>query len=433
MVAASKLPVGTYQNGLPYLPARGRYAPRQLLEDRLEGLRPVIDLCKQRPTAGQFLLAVVRQMQARYYQPNTVQSYRSALARFLRWFGGLPHRVTREHVRSYLEILVRGGASHSWVGQNLLAIRTAFDKFGGCSVTLGLQAPRKPKRLPVILSTPEVVRLLEAAPSLRDKLLLGLIYGTGMRSSEVVRLCWRDFDFQNNSVNVWEGMGRGERQVNLPASFAPLLRVQAKLFGADAFVFPGERPGTHLSPRAVARAMRRAVKIAGIGKRCSPRSLRHSFAAHLVERGSDVRFVQALLGHASLETTTIYTKVAFRHGEHDAKSPLDVLVQNQPTPQTSEPPVGRMRIELKARSGEPAADVKLLILGGEHPVCLDGIVVREVRPGWIKLDIPPQERWADAFRWLTPLQRHRIESARFYAMLQEELGKRYQALRNATG
>ena len=88
-----------------------------------------------------------------------------------------------------------------------------------------------------------------------------------------------------------------------------------------------------------------------------------------------------------------------------------------------------LRIELAPRAGEQAADVKLVILGSDHPVALDGIVVREPRPGWIVLDVPPLERWADACRWLTPPQRRRLESPAFFKMLEEEIGRRYRALR----
>lgn len=104
-----------------------------------------------------------------------------------------PHPVnliTRENVRCYLELLVDGGAGSSWVGVHLSAIRTAFDKMCGRTVTLGLKTPRRPKRLPVVLSVNEVMRVLQAAPSLRDKLLLGLMFAIGSRVSETVRLRW---------------------------------------------------------------------------------------------------------------------------------------------------------------------------------------------------------------------------------------------------
>lgn len=115
-------------------------------------------------------------MRIRFYQPKTVKPYRSHLSSLHRWFGAPPHRLTREDVREYLLYLVDAGASSSTVSNHLAAIRTAFDKMCLRQVTLGLAVPRKPKRLPVVLSVEEIKVLLQAAPSLRDKLLLGLVY-----------------------------------------------------------------------------------------------------------------------------------------------------------------------------------------------------------------------------------------------------------------
>lgn len=175
----------TYCSGKPYAPARGRYAPRIGVEDRLRATAPVVEGC---PTAGEFLRMIVRELKIRFYQAKTIKNYRNALRSFLHWYGGPPHRMTREDVREFLLYLVDAGVGSSWVSMHLSAIRTAFDKMCHRQVTLGLATPRRPKRLPVVLSVEEVQRLLEATPTLRDKLLLGLMYATGMRVSEVVRL-----------------------------------------------------------------------------------------------------------------------------------------------------------------------------------------------------------------------------------------------------
>jgi site-specific recombinase XerD len=186
---------GTYNNGQPYRPARGRFAPREPVEDQLPASHAVIDLSREEPSAMRFLQVTVRELKIRCYQPKTIKAYRNRIRNLLRWFGGPPHLITREDVRCYLEVLVDGGAGSSWLSTTLSAIRTLFDKFCGQSITLGLVTPRRGKKLPVVLSRQEVIRLLEAAVSLRDKLLLGLMYATGVRVSEVVRLRWRDFDF----------------------------------------------------------------------------------------------------------------------------------------------------------------------------------------------------------------------------------------------
>ena len=150
------------------------------------------------------------------------------------------------------------------------------------------------------------------------------MYATGMRISEVARLRFRDFDFDRSLINIWQGKGRTDRQVMLPKTFEGLLKSQAKLHSGDDYLFPTEitRRGQrnvysqqvqsqrHLSPRTIARVMARAMSIASIRKRATRHSLRHSFAAHAFESGSDIRRIQKVLGHVHLETTTIYVKVA---------------------------------------------------------------------------------------------------------------------------
>ena len=129
MIARSRRPhfqLGTYNNGQPYVAARGRYAPRGRVEDRLRPSHAVIDFDQEMPTPGEFITRILREMKIRFYRQKTIKNYRHALSGFLRWFGNRPHLITREDVRCYLEVLVDGGAGSSWVGVHLSAIRTAF-------------------------------------------------------------------------------------------------------------------------------------------------------------------------------------------------------------------------------------------------------------------------------------------------------------------
>ncbi len=265
------------------------------------------------------------------------------------------------------------------------------------------------------------------------------MFATGVRVSEVVRLRWRDVDFDRRCINVWQGKGQSDRQVMLPKSYEPLLRELSAAFAPGDYLFPGSRPGRYLSPRTVRRAMERAVSIAGIAKRATPHSLRHSFATALLESGTDIRFIQKLLGHAKLETTTIYTKVAvFR--QRSVESPLDLAtgLRRQPERQASpvvSRPVGKMTVGLVPcaddQAGVPAARVDLTILTDTRPIRLPGIVVREPRCGWVVLELPPLEAWAEPLRWLTPAERERVESAEFYRLLQEHVTSRFLASRAA--
>ena len=420
----------TYCNGQPYQPARGRYAPRSRVEDFLQ---PNASVVLGRPNADQFVRLIVREMKIRFYQPKTVKSYRNALLSLLRWFGGPPHRLTREDVREYLLYLVDAGLSSSAVSNHLAAIRTAFDKMCLRQVTYGLVVPRKPKRLPVVLSGEEVIALLEAAPSLRDKLLLGLMYATGMRVSEVVRVRWRDVDPDRRLINVWQGKGRTDRQVTLPVCYESLLTSLSEGFEADDFLFPSEngtRRNRHLSPRTAQRIMQRAVRIAGIKKRATPHSLRHSFASHSYEDGCDIRRIQQRLGHMRLETTTIYVKVAKPTDDRAEPSPLDKLYHTAPrnsSPKRRRSDVGRLRMHFLQQATEPncrCAKVTLSVSKGERPIYFTGIMAREVRPGYVTLDIPPLEQWAEPLSWLSRAQRERFEETEFYEMLQREISTR---------
>jgi site-specific recombinase XerD len=402
------------------------------VEDYVCGVHPVVEGF---PSAGEFQRKIVRELKIRCYRPKTLKTYKNALCAFLRWFGAKPHKVSREDVRNYLELLVDGGASSSWVSVQLSVIRTVFDKMCGRQVTLGLMTPRRPKRLPVVPSREEVVRILKAATSLRDKLLIGLMYAAGLRVSEVVRLCWRDVDFDRRVINVWQGKGRTDRLVTLPVSFEPLLRELAKNAEPGDFLFPGDRKGRYIAPRTAQRAVQRAVRLAGIGKRITPHSFRHGFACHLLEDDTDIRFIQQLLGHVRLETTRIYTKVAVLK-DKPVVSPLDRLLLNDERPSSSEPkaPVGRMRLELQLRpplaTRVPTADVKIVIVNNQQPVRLPGVVVQEARPGWITLEVPPIEAWEEPLSVLSSSQRQRIESPEFYETLQRHIGRRFLALIN---
>src|SRR5262249_23400486 len=156
-----------------------------------------------------------------------------------------------------------------------------------------------------------------------------LMYATGMRVSEVVRLRWKDIDFDRRSVRVWQGKGRKDRMVMLPESFHPLLLQLAKTATSDAYLFPSREEGRYLSSRTTPRVMHRSLALAKNEKKATCHSLRHAFATHLLENGTDIRFIQKLLGHVRLETTTLYTKVAALPTQQ-ARSPLDLITSPNP-------------------------------------------------------------------------------------------------------
>jgi site-specific recombinase XerD len=459
--------VTSYDSGDPYSPPRGRRAP---LAPGLERAvpPPVVDVLRERPGWTELWGLVERELRIRYYQPRSVKNYRTALRALAVRFRRPPHELTSEDVRDHLFHLVQQGASSAWISVNVSAFRTCLDKLGGLSVTRALVTPRRGRSLPQVLSEDEVRQVLSAAPTLRDKLLLGLLYACGLRVSECCALRWGHLDVDRRAVRVVAGKGRKDRLVQLPECFLPLLSQGLRSCDAEQFVFPGERPKRHLSPRAAELIMARAVRISGITKRATPHTLRHSYATHLLEHGTDARFIQELLGHARLETTRIYLHVA-RPQKLAILSPLDRIVGRAALPAAAGDPAECPRrptgsapaalasalpgpgsafpAALSARH-RPAARRLSISLGPLHdregvPTCklaihlqttsatidLLGAYVLEPRAGWVALDLPLLDFWEPQLRRLSAEDRQRVESAEFYELLRTHVGPRFLALR----
>jgi len=170
--------------------------------------------------------------------------------------------------------------------------------------------PRRERKLPVILSRGEVKALLEAPSDLRDRAMLAILYGSGLRVSEVTRLKVADIDSARNVLWVRFGKGRKDRQALLPPKLRELLRCYWRITHSTDWLFPGARPGQPVSVKTVYTACRQAALSAGIVKSVHPHLLRHAFATHLLESGVNLRTIQILLGHANLETTARYLQVA---------------------------------------------------------------------------------------------------------------------------
>jgi site-specific recombinase XerD len=184
-----------------------------------------------------------------------------------------------------------------------------------------------PCRAPVVLSQEEVARLLEAAPGLKVKAALSVAYGAGLRVSEVVALKVSDIDSERMTLRVERGKGQRDRYVMLSPQLLELLREWWRAARPQAWLFPGQNPVNPMSARQLSRAVHAAKNLAGISKRVSTHTLRHSFATHLLEQNVDIRVIQVLLGHAKLETTALYTRVAV-NTIRDVTSPLERLGLN---------------------------------------------------------------------------------------------------------
>jgi site-specific recombinase XerD len=229
-------------------------------------------------------------------------------------------------VEGYLLHLVHGrGVSRSYQSQAVSALRFFFETvLERPRLAHRIPRPRKSKTLPAVLSRPEVSRLLRAPRNLKHRAILSLLYSSGLRVGEVVRLRPEDVEEDRGTLRVRGGKGRKDRQTLLAHRAVEAVRAYRGAYPCEEWLFPGARPDRPLSMRSVQRIVARAARRAGLGKRVIPHTLRHSFATHLLEAGTNLRIIQELLGHQSTRTTQRYTHVA-RSTLASIRSPLDSL------------------------------------------------------------------------------------------------------------
>jgi site-specific recombinase XerD len=268
---------------------------------------------------------MIEDMTIRNLSPATQRSYVHAVAKFSRFFGHSPDRLGLEDVRAFQVHLVAGGMSWPALNQTVCALRFFY------GVTLGKAAlperiayAREPRKLPVVLSADEVVRFLEAVPGLKSRTALTTAYAAGLRASEAVRLKVGDIDSGRMVIRIEQGKGGKDRYAMLSMQLLTILRGYWRLARPRTWLFPGRDESKPVDPQVLHAACRSACKAAGLGKRVTVHTLRHSFATHLLEAGTDIRIIQALLGHNNLSTTARYTQVA-ETTIRRTTSPLDRL------------------------------------------------------------------------------------------------------------
>ena len=268
---------------------------------------------------------MIEDMTVRNLSPATQRSYLHAVGKFSRYFGRSPDRLRLEDVRAFQVHLVSNGVS--WAGLNQIVCALRF--FYG--VTLGhneiperIPYARQPRTLPVILGADEVVRFLEAVPSLRTRTALTTAYAAGLRASEAVGLKVGNIDSSRMVIRVEHGKGGKDRYVMLSAQLLRILRTYWRLARPKDWLFPGRDESGPIDVQVLYSACRSACAAAGLGKRVTVHTLRHSFATHLLENGTDIRIIQVLLGHNNLSTTARYTQVS-RKLIGKTPSPLDRL------------------------------------------------------------------------------------------------------------
>jgi len=251
---------------------------------------------------------MIEDMTIRKFAPKTQHDYVQRVKNFAAFLGRSPDTASFEDVRRYQLHLAESGVGVPTINQTVSTLRFFFKvTLGRPEIVEHTHAVHEPRKLPVVLSPEEVARLLDAAPGLKYK---AAAYGAGLRATEVVSLKVSDIDSKRMVIRVEQGKGGKDRYVMLSPHLLDLLRIWWKAARPRGWLFPGRAPAQPITTRQLNRACHAAAQMAEINKRVSLHILRHSFATHLLEQKVDVRIVQVLLGHAKLETTTLYTHVA---------------------------------------------------------------------------------------------------------------------------
>jgi len=270
--------------------------------------------------------AFIVEMRRRNYSNSTIENYKSQIDYFLYYFKGKAiEELTESEIKEYLiEKIEKGSISYS--AQNIIinAIKLYYEISFQRSINNDeMPRPRKMRKLPVVLSKEEIERVLSSVENQKHRLLLSLYYACGLRASEALHLEKRDIDFERNIIYIKQGKGKKDRIVPLPKNLTEQLKVFVKRNNRSNLIFEGQG-NNYYSTRSAQEILKKALKRSGTKKQATLHTLRHSYATHLMEAGTDIRIIQELLGHSSSKTTEIYTHVS-KKLINDIKSPFDNL------------------------------------------------------------------------------------------------------------
>jgi integrase/recombinase XerD len=268
---------------------------------------------------------MIEDMTVRHFKEKVQKDYIRHVKNFTVFLGRSPDTATSEDLRLFQLHMTRNQVSAASVNCAIVALRFFFKvTLERADLVQRLTFVREPRKAPIVLSPEEVARLLEAAPGVKYKAALSVAYGAGLRVSEVVSLKVSDIDSQRMMLRVEQGKGHKDRYVMLSPQLLELLRDWWRIARPRAWLFPGQNSINPMTARQLNRACHAAARMAEITKRVSPHTLRHSFATHLLEQNIDIRIIQVLLGHAKLDTTALYTRVAV-NTIREVMSPLERL------------------------------------------------------------------------------------------------------------
>jgi len=268
--------------------------------------------------------SIKQKLRYKRYSPNTISTYISCLEQFNRFLKKEELQINEPVIYQYLMELVDKGYSRSSQNQHINAIKFYLEKvLKQESKNYYIERPLKKRKLPVVLSENEIQLILSNIGNLKHKALLSLIYSCGLRVGEALNLKINDLDSDRMLISVRNGKGEKDRMVPLASNVLKLLRTYYKQYQPSDYLFNGAEQGPY-SATSIRNVLKRAVYKSYIKKNVTPHTLRHSYATHLLEKGTDLRYIQVILGHSSVKTTEIYTHVSTKNLQA-IKSPIEEM------------------------------------------------------------------------------------------------------------
>lgn len=277
--------------------------------------------------AQQHILAFKNYLNYRRYSQNTIKTYSDALEVFFRFFNDRPpENLNIEDIIHFnTSYILKKNLSASYQNQVINAIKLFYrNRFNRTMDVDFIQRPRREKRLPNVLSKDEVKSILESPTNLKHRAMLSLIYACGLRRSELLNLTLKDILSDRGLLFIQQSKGKKDRVVPISSKLIEILRDYYKAYKPKKWLFEGQQSGEKYSERSIQLVLNHAVTKAKINKPVSLHWLRHSYATHLLESGTDLRYIQELLGHSSSKTTEIYTHVSNKNLQQ-IRSPFDDL------------------------------------------------------------------------------------------------------------
>ncbi|MCX2681421.1 tyrosine-type recombinase/integrase [Galbibacter sp. EGI 63066] len=269
----------------------------------------------------------IRWMLSKRYSKHSIRTYRAALVVFLRFNMGkaLDEICHEDFVHFNNDYILKNKLSASYQNQIVNAIKLFFHKMENTKMNIELiHRPRRSRPLPSVLSKEEVKKILEAHGNLKHRTMLSLIYACGLRRGELLNLRPSDVESQRHLLIIRQGKGGKDRVVPISDRIIKMLREYYKAYQPEKWLFEGQKPGAQYSPKSLGSVLKQALDKTGIKKNVTLHWLRHSYATHLLESGTDLRYIQKLLGHKSSRTTEVYTHVSTKSLQN-IKSPFDEL------------------------------------------------------------------------------------------------------------